>query len=173
MQTLLGNFLITFPSWLESVQKHENVFRRIEDARRKTFASELSEKSMQKLGKELQSYWRLQIPCPFLVNKTCSIYEVRPWACSSIYSVTPSEWCNPLNEHEPKIYWSLLPLDVLAIPFYDKDSSITPPDCNLPDTVYRLLIGGFRFLSEISGLESLYQEILHDKEIHHFMKKRR
>jgi hypothetical protein len=67
----------------------------------------------------------------------------------------------------------MLPLNVVTLPFYDKNSSITPPDLNLPDTVYRLLIGGYRFLSEIPGLESLYQELLHDKEVHQFMKGRR
>ena len=115
----------------------------------------------------------MQIPCPFLVNQECLIYEVRPFACASIYSVTPSEWCSPSSVQDPRVFWSQLPLDIVAIPFYDKDSSITPPDRNLPDTVYRILIGGFQFFSEIPGLESLYQELLRDEEIRQFMKKRR
>ncbi len=166
-------FVKGFPSWLERIQKHEDVFRRIEDARSKTYDSGLSEESMELLGKELQAYWQLQIPCPFLADQVCSIYEVRPWACSSVFSVTPSEWCNPINTtYEPKIYWSKLPLNVMAMPFYDEESSITTPDFNMPDTVYRILIGGFKYISEIPGLESLYQEVLHDEEIRRFVNQR-
>jgi Fe-S-cluster containining protein len=176
-EEIMNAFVEAFPLWLQQVQKHPDIFSRIEDARRKSFASRLSKDSMQLLGKELQSYWRLQIPCPFLIGQICSIYDVRPWACSSVFSVSPSEWCNPINRQDPEVYWTMLqPIDIQIpsydIPFYDKEASITPPDCNMPDTVYRILIGGFRFFSDIPGLESIYQEMMQDEEIRSFVTQR-
>lgn len=94
---------------------------------------------------------------------------MRPWVCSSVFSVSPPEWCNPSNKQNPKIFWTRLqPID---IPFYDKKASITLPDLNMPDTVYRILVGGFRFLSDIPSLEYIWQEIMQDEEIRRFVMK--
>lgn len=163
-EVALNMFIKAFPSWLEQTQKHPDIFNRIEQAQRNTFASRMSDESMQQLGTELRSYWDLQIPCPFLIKNACSIYEVRPWACTSVFSVTPSEWCSPVTKEEPKIYWTRMPPEI-QIPFYDSNASLTPPDRNMPDTIYRILIGGFRLFSEIPGLESLYQEFMRDDEV--------
>jgi len=161
-------FLRAFPSWLREVQKHADVFLSIAEARKRVFDSALSKESMRSLGKEAQLYWKLQIPCPFLTDQSCSIYEVRPWACLSVFAVTPSEWCNPANSHEPKVYRTMFPSNI-ELPFYDKRASLTSPSNNMPDTVYRILIGGLKFLSEVPGLESLFQEALNDDEVKRFV----
>ena len=123
----------------------------------------MSERSTQLVEKALQSYWELQIPCPFLVDQICSIYEVRPWVCSSVFSLSPSEWCDPFNKQDPN-RWSMFPPDI-EIPFYDKEASITPLDRIVPDTVHRILVGGFRYISDAQGLESIFQEVIRDEEI--------
>lgn len=40
------------------------------------------------------------MPCPFLVNDTCSVYNVRPYACRAHFSFdTSSHWCQPEHAH--------------------------------------------------------------------------
>ena len=36
------------------------------------------------------------VPCPFLISDTCSVYEVRPYACRAHFSFDNSaHWCQP------------------------------------------------------------------------------
>lgn len=170
---VMSNFLNSFSFWFESIQNHNDLINRIEEAKRLNIESDLSEESTQNLSAALQSYHELQIPCPFLKNQKCTIYDVRPWVCSAKNSISPPEWCAPTNDNEPTIYWSSLSIGEISMPFYDKESSITPMGRIVPDTVYRLLIGGYQFLSSIPGLESLYQELLHDKKLNRYMKNRK
>ena len=41
------------------------------------------------------------IPCPFLVDEVCSVYEVRPYACRAHFSFDLSSyWCQPARAYE-------------------------------------------------------------------------
>jgi len=41
------------------------------------------------------------VPCPFLVDDACSVYEARPYACRSHYSFdTSAYWCHPARANE-------------------------------------------------------------------------
>lgn len=41
------------------------------------------------------------VPCPFLVEGACSVYEARPYACRAHYSFdTSAYWCHPERSHE-------------------------------------------------------------------------
>jgi Fe-S-cluster containining protein len=41
------------------------------------------------------------IPCPFLVDEVCSVYEVRPYACRAHFSFDVSSyWCQPERAYE-------------------------------------------------------------------------
>jgi len=39
------------------------------------------------------SYWRAQLPCPFLENELCSIYPARPFACREHHVVSDPALC--------------------------------------------------------------------------------
>jgi Fe-S-cluster containining protein len=162
-EDVLNSFVRAFPSWLERAQKHP-VLNKIEEAQRNRLAGKMSNDSMEQLGMELRSYWELQITCPFLMDNICSIYEVRPWACTSVISVSPSEWCNPVLKKEAKTF-CLQMTPVIHLPFYDKDASVNLPDRNVPETVYKILVDGLRFFSDVPGLECLYHEFMNDNEI--------
>ncbi len=43
-----------------------------------------------------QSYYALRIPCPYLENELCSIYEARPAACRELLVTSPAELCQDL-----------------------------------------------------------------------------
>jgi Fe-S-cluster containining protein len=43
-----------------------------------------------------QSYYALRIPCPYLENDMCSIYEARPAACRELLVTSPAQLCQDL-----------------------------------------------------------------------------
>jgi Fe-S-cluster containining protein len=59
--------------------------------------SEVAEASRPVPDEELdpinRSYYELRIPCPYLENEHCSIYEARPAACRELLVTSPAELC--------------------------------------------------------------------------------
>ena len=47
-----------------------------------------------------QDYYALRMPCPFLEDELCSIYDHRPSACRELLVTTPAELCEDLA-HNP------------------------------------------------------------------------
>lgn len=47
-----------------------------------------------------RAYYALRMPCPFLEDECCSIYEARPAACRELLVTSPAEWCQDLV-HNP------------------------------------------------------------------------
>jgi Fe-S-cluster containining protein len=51
-----------------------------------------------------QDYWRLQVPCPFLEENSCSIHPLRPFSCSEYNVTSPPALCaNPFDNPIRKI----------------------------------------------------------------------
>ena len=50
-----------------------------------------------------RAYYALRLPCPFLENELCSIYETRPAACRELLVTSPAELCRNIvgNPVEP------------------------------------------------------------------------
>ncbi len=46
-----------------------------------------------------RDYYALRMPCPFLENETCSIYEHRPVACRELMVTSPPELCQDLERN--------------------------------------------------------------------------
>jgi Fe-S-cluster containining protein len=46
-----------------------------------------------------RAYYALRLPCPFLEDEVCSIYEHRPAACRELLVTSPAEWCQDLVTH--------------------------------------------------------------------------
>jgi len=44
-------------------------------------------------------YYALRIPCPYLENEMCSIYEARPAACRELLVTSPAELCQDLVQN--------------------------------------------------------------------------
>ena len=57
----------------------------------------LTDEEMEPLNRE---YYALRMPCPFLENETCSIYEDRPAACRELLVTTPAELCQDMVKNE-------------------------------------------------------------------------
>ena len=53
-----------------------------------------------------QAWKKTCTPCPLLQEGHCSVYDVRPLACRSFFSIHTPEWCHPLhpnNQKQPQI----------------------------------------------------------------------
>ena len=59
-------------------------------------SSSLSDEEMKALTKE---YFLQQIPCPFLENECCSIYESRPSRCREYLVISPPKHCSDPYKH--------------------------------------------------------------------------
>lgn len=46
-----------------------------------------------------QSYYALRIPCPYLEDEMCSIYESRPAACRELLVTSPAELCQDMAQN--------------------------------------------------------------------------
>jgi Fe-S-cluster containining protein len=50
-----------------------------------------------------RAYYALRMPCPFLEDEVCSLYEERPAACRELLVTSPADWCQDVaaNPVEP------------------------------------------------------------------------
>ncbi|MFM8552347.1 MAG: YkgJ family cysteine cluster protein [Nitrospiraceae bacterium] len=46
-----------------------------------------------------RAYYALRMPCPFLVDEVCSIYDDRPAACRELLVSSPAEWCQDMERN--------------------------------------------------------------------------
>jgi Fe-S-cluster containining protein len=57
----------------------------------------IAESEAQRTDDDMESinrdYYALRLPCPFLDNEMCSIYEQRPAACRELLVTTPPDFC--------------------------------------------------------------------------------
>lgn len=54
-----------------------------------------------------RAYFELRLPCVFLEQDVCTIYEQRPAACRELLVTSPPDWCQNPAEH---------PVDALPVP---------------------------------------------------------
>ena len=87
-------------------------------------------------------YLESNLRCPFLVDDKCSIYTVRPMACSGHHSVTPPENCAPEARHNPDIRNSIPDdgnfIEIIRL----AGSQLMLYELTLPTMVYRILTEG-------------------------------
>lgn len=160
-ETALNSFTRIYPEWRAKVRENEAVFTRVKEAFNELSSSGPTVENQQNYLEASRLYLNQNIPCPFLDNDICSIYEVRPWPCASVVAVTPGEWCSPANANTCDVRMSnLLPLPPSEMPYFRKTSDyVLLP---IPLGIYEILNGGFIWLSDIPGLEGLDKAALTD-----------
>jgi Fe-S-cluster containining protein len=99
-------------------------------------------------------YLDTNIPCPFLVDKKCFIYDVRPFQCSGHYSVSPPNWCASTTKQDPVIH-QLIPNDEdLSEMLLLADPRLTLYELTLPTMIYKLISkGSSSIMTEIVQLK--------------------
>jgi Fe-S-cluster containining protein len=154
---ILNHFVKVFPAWLTETYKHGDVFKRTEEILSKPY-----EEQVNNSFNGSNAYWGLlHIPCPFLTDKQCSIYEVRPLTCVNLASnaecgkdENAKPFCLELGPELEQAFWD----NRLSRPFFGI----------MPILVFKLLTGGFATLSKIPGLETLLGEFQNDPQVRNF-----
>lgn len=162
----LSNFLKAYPIWRAKVRENEYPFNRVKQTFNEFVASGLTKENKHAYFEATKLYLDQNIPCAFLSNSACSIYEVRPWACAGVVATTPGEWCSPSNDNKPSVYISRL--TPKEISFYRETNSLIMLPA--PLAVYEILNGGFIWLSDIPGLDGLDDDAMNDPEVSKILK---
>lgn len=161
----LESFLNVYPKWASEVIKYNDVLVRMDVIQKRIWKEGPTKELMDALSAESVAYWKNQIFCPFLVAGKCSIYEVRPWVCASIVSISPSEWCDPANPNSPKVLRAQFSPTTEIQFYYDKWARVSYLD-NLPQFIHNILTGGLLYLSNaVPGLDDLLKDFVSDPEV--------
>jgi len=167
-QRVLQLFLDKYPIWRKEVGKHEELHNKISDAfHEKSIYQKYSARKDQLLNEWSNDYTRLNIPCPFLDDNLCSIYEIRPLSCAGSFSASPKEYCNPSSLERGKMYRntprSYFTSEIEHTFYYG--SKFLLYETNVPIGVYEILKRGFDYLSSILGLSGLSKAAMNDPEV--------
>lgn len=154
-QEALCNFLKNYPIWRDKVKENETLYKKIGRLYLETTILGDNEDMQKNFLKATSSYFELDIPCPFLHNGSCTIYEVRPFCCVSGLSTTPAEWCKASSNNLADIY--TLDTSLLEeMPYFRKHEGHL--FFNTPLGVYEILKGGTEWISRVIRLAGLEQE---------------
>jgi len=162
----LSNFTENYPVWREKVGENESLLCNIY----RTFIETGNRTNKQaSLDIAAKLYLDLNIPCPFLINKTCSIYEVRPWGCAIGMSTSPPEYCIGKSKNHPVMIIVNPWREVLSVFFYNElHNEVYLP---LPIVVNEILSGGTNYLSKFPGLENIHREHIKDPIVQSIIRK--
>jgi Fe-S-cluster containining protein len=159
------HFIAAYRTWRERVRRFERIYRRIEHIQEKVIFGRDTPEERQLFNHDLTFYADQGLPCPFLHNSACTIYEVRPYVCAGVVSSSPREWCHP--GHPCHQQTALYKVDVKIendMPYFIRpQSSITFG--SLPELVYNLMEKGYALLSTVQGLEGIREEVNQDPEV--------
>jgi len=144
---LLQQFLDRYEEWREQAGV---IAEEIDGIRNRALASSAPIASVINDTRPLSTrYFAASIRCPFLVDGLCSIYAVRPLACSGHHAVSPPEWCAPDSQQKPEIR-RVMPddRDLLGL-IRVADPWLTLFELALPTMVYRLLTEGSAAMTSV------------------------
>jgi Fe-S-cluster containining protein len=162
---VLVPFLQSFDEWREKILRIERTFRKLNNLHEKITSGTASSEERQLFDDECGVYARQDIPCPFLVDSACSIYEVRPYVCASIVSVSPSDWCSPAHVMNSQAQHFKVTMQMEGdMPYFARPKS-NSTFSSMPFLVYRILQEGYSVLSLIPGLENLKSIAENDPEV--------
>lgn len=149
----LLNFIRSYPVWREKLRQNGDIFIICGDSWLQECQPGDSAEKTSALKEMEVEYRRQNLPCPFLSEGSCSIYEVRPFTCAAIVATTPPERCRPESPDSPNTY-IISAAEVFDNVFYYNRIEGTVL-AFMPLTVYSILTGGYQLLAGIPGLEGL------------------
>jgi Fe-S-cluster containining protein len=151
----LKHFLNSYKIWNVSINQMLPIFQKVSVLQEKIMTGRASEEEKEIFYAELERYMQRKIPCPFIADGACSIYEVRPFVCAGVVASTPQEWCEPFhaNHEQVMIYKAELHLENDAPYFIPLKNKVTYA-C-MPVLVYAILQNGYATLATMPGLEHL------------------
>ncbi|MGV8080306.1 MAG: hypothetical protein AB2L22_09640 [Syntrophales bacterium] len=137
---LLKKFINNYDVWKNKGRDISDV---IDYTRGQAFSSSMPINKIIAVTRPLSMrYLEMDIQCPFLVNNTCIIYDVRPFPCSGQYSISPPDCCSTTSAENAVIY-QLVPEDEDLIKILQlAGPHLMTYEVTLPIMVYKLLNEG-------------------------------
>jgi hypothetical protein len=164
-EEVLGHFLRAFDGWRERIVRIERCYRKLDYLGEKITAGLATEEEKRVYYEECCTYARADIPCPFLAEGSCLIYQVRPYVCAGLIATTPQEWCNLSHPRNNQVHNFNIRLELVTdMPYFVKPKS-NYIFSSMPPLVYRILADGYNALSSVPGLEKLKEAALSDPEV--------
>jgi Fe-S-cluster containining protein len=165
----LAQFLKTYPAWRARVKESGDLFRKQPQENKRTDVNSGGQNLNSKVG-DLAAYARLHIPCPFLQDNVCSIYEVRPFVCAGLVVTTPPEWCAPKHPHHSQRKVYKIPDALLEDrAFYWKNLD-KPVWSFMPVMVHDILEYGLKAMPGISGMGDLLPRYIYDTDVQNIIR---
>jgi len=166
---ILSDYLDRYPSWRNKIKQNGDLHKRCGSYWNKDFEGLKKQEALEVLdgfNKENERYRLQNLPCPFLVNNLCSIYEVRPYVCATYVSTSPPQWCDIANQKQPVLRHVMSPEILYDCSFYYRELENPVITC-MPIAVYEILKNGTYYFSEgrIPTLQHLDYEFLSDPEV--------
>jgi Fe-S-cluster containining protein len=157
--TVMVSFGTQYDTWRKRMRRLGDPFARCEEVLHENHERRLSQSDQALLLEALLLYHEQDLPCVFLSEGACSIYEVRPYVCVNHYVTSPQDWCrtanwcNPSYPHRPQIYMTTID-EIYDRSFYGQTLA-RPVVGYLPTTVYRILTEGLGYIAHLTGLETM------------------
>jgi Fe-S-cluster containining protein len=155
----MATFVRRYNAWRGRMRRLGNPFARCEEILHQHRDGRLEQSDQAMLLDALLLYQEQDIPCAFLDEGACSIYEVRPYVCANHYVTSPADWCRAVNwcdpafPHRPVVFMTTID-EIYDRLFYHRTLD-KPVIGFLPTTVYRLLTEGLEYVAHRTGLGSL------------------
>jgi Fe-S-cluster containining protein len=156
---IMATFLRRYDGWRQRMRRLGNPFARCEAILHQHRDVRLEQSDQAMLLDALLLYQEQDIPCAFLDEGACSIYEVRPYVCANHYVTSPADWCRSVNwcdatfPNRPAVFMTNID-EIYDLSFYHRNLA-KPVIGFLPTTVYRLLTEGLEYVADRTGLESV------------------
>jgi len=166
---ILSAYLDRYPSWRNQMKQNGDLHKRCGNYWSKNLEG-LGEEQVQTIrdgfNKENERYRSQNLPCPFLANSLCSIYQVRPYVCALYVSTSPPQWCDTASQKKPASRNVMSPEVMFDRSFYYKRLE-TPTITCMPIAVYEILKTGPSHYSEagLPGFRNLDSEFYSDPEV--------
>ena len=97
---------------------------RVQEAGQAVSLESESPLTLEEMTRRAGNYFRLMIPCPFLENESCSIYEERPLKCREYLVTSPAENC--ADPEAANVVGLPLPLNVYMTTLFLDERSDQP-----------------------------------------------
>ena len=168
-ENILEAFLKNYEMWRQKEKEALEIYKNKQTGQREIRALKIPPiqkiQKMERLQDELsEQYYKLNLPCPFLDNNQCLIYEVRPLMCVAYYSVDPIGLCSPLSTEMSRLKRADLTSFFNDRTFYyaKLDLPFVPL---MPLGVYRIITEGYSYLSTIRGITNIRNDAMREPEI--------
>jgi hypothetical protein len=158
-------FLRNFPRWNDRILKIQGTFASMNTLHAKMTAGQASEAEVAQFDLDCDAYAAADIPCPFLLEGACSIYEVRPYVCARIVSVTPADWCRSGHPRQKEAMHLKAQMQFENdMPYFELPGG----ECvysSLPFLVWRILNEGYDALRSVPGMSTIKDKAYNDPEV--------